>query len=144
VDAESIDDLFSQALSDVAVTQVIRPSVILDEGHARQVRLELAARDARAEGVWITTPSLWERYDRPWQDPEGPGEAKLVGSMHVIYDSPSRYKITIYRADITIHGHDQGWDVNGLCNEALGFAGLDIETCERADLRPPPPVFSID
>lgn len=144
MDAESIDDLFSQALDDVAVTEVIRPSVILDEQQARQVRSELAARDARAEGEWITTPNVWERYDRPWHESDDAGAAKLIGSMHVIYDSPSRYNITIYRAVITVHGHAQGWDVTALCNEALGYVGLSVETCARADLRPPPQVFSID
>jgi hypothetical protein len=144
VDAEAIDDLFSQALSDVAITEVIRPSAILGEDEARLVRSELATRDARAEGVWVATPSVWERYDRPWSSPDAPGSAKLVGSMHVIYDSPKRYQITIYRAVITIHGHDQGWDVTSLCNEALALAGLSIDTCQRADLRPPPPVFTID
>jgi hypothetical protein len=144
VDPASIDDLFSQALEEVAVTEVIRPSAILGEDEARVVRSELAARDARAEGWWVATPSVWERYDRPWATPEDPGPAKQVGSMHVIYDSPKRYQITIYRAVITIHGHDQGWDVTSLCNEALGFAGLSLDNCQRADLRPPPPVFTLD
>jgi hypothetical protein len=144
VDPAAIDDLFSQALSEVAVTEVIRPSAILGETEARQVRSELAARDARAEGCWMATPSVWERYDRPWSTPDDPGAAKLMGSMHVIYDSPQRYQITIYRAVITIHGHDQGWNVTSLCNEALGFADLSIDTCQRADLRPPPPVFTLD
>jgi hypothetical protein len=144
MDAEAIDDLFSQVLSDIAITEVIRPSAILDEDQARVVRGALAERDARADGLWIATPSVWDRYDRKWSTPDAPGAAKLMGSMHVIYDSPSRYRITIYRAVITIHGHDAGWDVRGLCDEALGFAGLSVDTCQRADLRPPPPIFSID
>jgi hypothetical protein len=144
VDASAIDDLFADALSDVAVTQVIRPSVILPVDLAHALRSELSARDARAEGHWIATPSLWERYDRPWASPDAPGDAKLLGSMSVIYDSPARYQITIYRAVITIHGHDQGWSVNRLCDEALGFIGECIDTCPRADLRPPPKVFNLD
>ena len=144
MDAHSIDDLFSQALADVAVTEVIRPSAILDEDQARAVRLELATRDARAEGLWRASASEWERFDRPWASPDEPGPAKSLGTMHVIYDSPRRYQITIYRAVITIHGRDQGWDVAALCNEALSFAGLSLDTCDRADLRPPPPVFTLD
>lgn len=144
MDAGAIDDLFADALADVAVTQIIRPSVILRVDQAHALRSELSARDARAEGLWIATPSLWERYDRSWSTTDDPGDAKLVGSMSVIYDSPARFQITIYRAVITIHGHDQGWSVTRLCDEALGFIGECIDSCARADLRPPPKVFNLD
>lgn len=136
-----IDLIFSQALAEIAITQVIRPAAILPEVESRTVLGELSRRDARSNGMWNSTPSVWERFDRPWSHPHSPGPAKLLGSMHIVYDSPLRYQITIYRAVITIHGHDQGWTVTGLCDEALGFAGLSLDTCPRASLTPPPPVF---
>lgn len=141
MDAMDVDRLFSDALADIAVTQIIRPSAVLPEVEAKAVLSELARRDARGGGRWTSTPSVWERYDRPWTRPTAPGDAHLVGSIHVVYDSPLRYQITIYRAVITVHGHDQGWTVDALCDEALGFAGLDLATCPRTSLGAPPPVF---
>jgi len=141
MDDVDIDFLFSEALADIAVTQVIRPAAVLPEVEAKTVLSELGRRDARANGLWNSTPSVWERFDRPWVHQHAPGEAKLIGSMHVVYDSPRRYEITIYRAVITIHGHDQGWDVGALSDEALGFAGLSLSTCPRTSLNAPPPVF---
>jgi hypothetical protein len=141
MDDVEIDLLFSEALADIAVTQIIRPAAILPETEARKVIDALSRRDARSGGLWNATPSVWERFDRPWLRPDDAGQAKLIGSMHVVYDSPRRYEITIYRAVITIHGHDQGWSVTGLCDEALGFTGLSLATCPRAALTAPPPVF---
>lgn len=136
-----MDALFSEALADVAITEIIRPAAIVPEEAARAIRDQLTDNDARAGGLWSISASLWERYDRPWTTPTNPGAAQLVGSMNIVWDSPSRYQITIYRATITIHGHDQGWNVTALCDEALGYGGLSIATCPRADLKPPPPVF---
>jgi len=34
-----------------------------------------------------------------------------------------------------------GWTVESLCDEALGFGGLTLATCPRADLKPPPKPF---
>jgi hypothetical protein len=143
MDHLQIDALFSEALADVAVTEIIRPAAIVPEEEARRIREQLGARDCRASGLWNATPSVWERYDRPWTTPHQPGQAQLIGSMHIVWDSPSRYQITIYRATITIHGHDQGWNVTGLCDEALGYGGLSIATCPRASLAKPPPVFRL-
>jgi hypothetical protein len=141
MDNLEIDRLFSEALADIAVTQIIRPSAILPETESKIVQSELIRRDARAGGLWNSTPALWERFDRPWDSTHSAGSAQLVGSIHVVYDSPHRYQITIYRATVTIHGHDQGWSVDALCDEALSFAGLSLATCPRANLAAPPPVF---
>ena len=143
MDHLEMDALFSEALADVAVTEIIRPAAIVPEVEARRIRDELAARDVRGSGFWNATPSVWERYDRPWTTAHEPGASKLVGSMHIVWDSPSRYQITIYRATITIHGHDQGWNVTALCDEALAYGGLSIATCPRAALKAPPPVFRL-
>lgn len=134
--AEAYDD-------DVAVTQVIRPAAVLPEQAARRVLAELAYRDVRSGGLWSSSPTLWQRFDLPWTGPEGNsrGDAQLVGSLQVVYGSPTRYSITIYRATITTPGTELGWTVEALCDEALGFGGYTLAACPRADLKPPPKPF---
>jgi hypothetical protein len=144
MDHLEMDALFSEALADVAVTEIIRPSAIVPENEAREIREHLAARDVRGSGTWNATPNVWERYDRPWTTPDRPGQAQLLGRMHIVWDTPSRYQITIYRATITIHGHDRGLSVTALCDEALAYGGLSVATCPRAELNAPPPVFRLN
>ena len=122
---------------------MIRPAAVLPEEAARVVLVELAHRDVRSGGCWSSSPTLWQRYDRPW-DGSGlasPGAAVLLGSLQVAYGSPTRYAITIYRATITAFGSQYGWTVEGLCDEALGFGGYTLAECPRADLKPPPKPF---
>ena len=57
------------------------------------------------------------------------------------YGTPTRYEITIYRATVTRRGTELGWSVTNLCDEALGFGGLDLATCPRATLQAPPKPF---
>jgi hypothetical protein len=94
------------------------------------------------DGVWLTSPGVWQRYDRPW--PEGsrdPGPALHLGTIRSIYDSPQRYSVTIFRASITPEGLEQGWTVDSLCDDALKHAGLTLSDCPRAALVPPPAPF---
>lgn len=126
---------------EVAVTEVIRPSAILPEAAARTVLVELAMRDARAGGTWTSSPTLWQRYDRPWDGPDAPGSAQLIGSLHVTYGTPTKYAITVYRATITTVGAGYGWTVEALCDEALAYGGHTLADCPRAELAAPPPVF---
>ena len=135
------EELAAAAYEDVAVTQVIRPSAVLPESAARAVLVELAMRDARQDGHWSSSPTLWQRYDRPWELPDEPGGAQLLGSLHVIYGAPTKYAITVYRATVTKAGAAQGFTVESLCDEALGYGGYSLVDCPRADLAPPPPVF---
>lgn len=135
------DVLLFDALDEGDVTEVIRPAAIMPESAARAVLSELAMRDARAGGVWHTTPTLWRRYDRPWTTAEDPGFALLMGSLQVAYGTPTKYEITIYRCTITRDGQAARWDLTGLTNEALGFGGLDLATCPRAQLAAPPQRF---
>ncbi len=138
---DPFEELAAAVYEDVAVTEVIRPAAVLPESAARVVLVELALRDARGEGYWTSSPTLWQRWDRPWDHGEEPGAAQLVGGLQVTYGSPTKYAITIYRATITSVGHDAGWTVESLCDEALGFGGYTLADCPRADLSPPPPVF---
>lgn len=134
--------LAAEAYDEGVVTEVIRPAAILPESAARQVLVELALRDVSAGGLWSSQPSLWRRYDRPWDGADGTeGSSELLGSVQVAYGTPTRYQITIYRATITRLGTEHGWTVEALCDEALGFGELDLASCPRADLRPPPKPF---
>ena len=120
-------------------TTVIRPSAVLAEKAARVVIAELERRDVSKGGVWNATPGLWQRYDQPWDGPlNGPGGAKLVGSIAAVYGTPGKYDITIYRVTTTDHGRASGWNVEKLCDDALQHAGLTLATCPRAGLAAPP------
>jgi hypothetical protein len=135
------EELAAAVYEDVAVTEVIRPSAVLPESAARGVLVELAMRDVRSDGVWASSPTLWQRYDRPWDAGDEPGTAQLIGSLHVAYGTPTRYAITVYRATITTVGASFGWSVEALCDEALGYGGYTLADCPRADLAPPPKPF---
>jgi hypothetical protein len=66
------------------------------------------------------------------------GSAQLVGTIATTYGAPTRYEITIYRVTVTAHGHEKGWSVESLCDDALGYAGLTLRSCSRAEMRQPP------
>ncbi len=139
---DPFEELAAQAYHDEAITEVIRPAAVLPETAARQVLVELALRDVNGGGTWWSSPTLWQRYDRPFNGPAGsPGDAALLGSLQVTYGTPTRYAITIYRATITPFGSAQGWTVEALCDEALAFGGYTLADCPRADLKPPPRPF---
>jgi hypothetical protein len=129
-------------LVEAGVSEVIRPAAILPEDATRQILRALEAEDARAGGVWDAEPGAWRRYDRPWPDDGGPGDtSQLLGTVWCVYDTPTRFLTTVYRASVTAAGVHQAWTVERLCDEAFGFGGLTLESCPRADLRPPPPTY---
>lgn len=68
-----------------------------------------------------------------WNELAGtPGDAVLMGSMHMTYGSPVRYAITVYRATITTFGQHNGWSVESLCDQALSYGGYTLADCPRA------------
>jgi hypothetical protein len=134
--------LSSMAYDEGAVTEVIRPAAILAEEAARNVLVELALRDVRNGGMWDFEPSIWRRFDRSWAGGR-PGPSQLLGTIQVAYGTPTRYEITIFRATITTVGQEQGWAVESLCDEALGFGGYTLASCPRAHLQPPPQPFRL-
>lgn len=137
--------LMTELYDDGVVDEVIRPAAVLPEEAARLVLVELSMRSIDCGGLWDAKPTLWQRYDRPRDaDDPTPMEARLIGSMQVAYGTPTRYEITIYRATVTRLGTENGWTVESLCDEALGFGGLTLATCPRASLAPPPPRFKMD
>lgn len=137
-------EAIASVYDEVATSEVIRPAAVLPEQAAKVVMMELAMRDVRTGGLWYATPTLWQRFDRPWDGPAGSqGDALLLGSMHVSYGTPTRYSITVYRATITTFGATHEWTVEQLCDEALGFGGYSLASCPRADLAPPPKPFTM-
>ena len=137
-----LERLAQEAIDEGVVTEVIRPAAILPENAARAVLMQLALLDVRVDGCWQADPSVWRRYDRPWNgDDGGPGTAQLLGSIQVAYGVPTRYEITIYRVTLSELGDSAGWTVENLCDEALSYGGLTLATCPRAQLSAPPRPF---
>jgi hypothetical protein len=141
---DKIELLISEAFGDGAVTEVLRPSAIVPEDATRNILVEMAMRDVQLGGEWSADPATWRRYDKPWDGPNRTqGTAELLGSIQVAYGTPTRYEITIFRVSVTRKGDEQGVTVQSLCDEALGFGGLTLESCPRADLKPPPKPFRL-
>ena len=138
---DPFEELAAAVYGDVAVTEVIRPAAVLPEAAARTVLAELATCDVRSDGVWWSSPVLWQRWDKPWDGDDEAGSAQLIGSLQVTYGTPTKYAITIYRATITQYGASQGWTVESLCDEALGFGGYALADTPRVDLAPSPRPF---
>ncbi len=120
-------------------SEVIRPAAVLRQVEAQQVVAALSNLDVAKGGVWIVNPGLWQRFDHAWDGPGGmAGSSRLVGTIATTYGAPTRYEITIYRVTVTVHGQDLGWNVESLCDDALGYAGLTLRSCSRAELKSPP------
>ena len=127
---------------DGVVTAVIRPAAILPENATREVLMQLALKYVRVGGLWQADPSVWRRFDLPWDgDDGGPGSACLLGTIQVAYGLTTRYEITIFRVTVSDRGNAAGWTVESLCDEALGYGGLTLDTCPRASLAAPPRPF---
>ncbi len=123
------------------ISQVIRPAAIVPEEAANAILIELSLNSATTGGLWMAEPSRWNRYDSPWQSTDSPGTSSLVGSIQVAYGTPTKYELTIYRVIITRRGHELGWSVESLTDEALGLGGLSLRECPRAELKTPPKPF---
>ena len=143
-DMDLLEILLTETEDEGLVTEVIRPAAVLPERAARVVLMELSLQDARTGGMWMTEPTIWRRYDRPFDGANGgPGNAVLLGTMQVTYGMPTRYEITIFRATITREGTVSGYTVESLCDEVLAYGGLTLTSCPRADLKPPPRPFHL-
>jgi hypothetical protein len=118
--------------------QVIRPSALLAAREAQKVLAELESRDVSRGGIWSATPGLWQRYDVPWDGMSGTrGSSQLVGTIGVVFGTPTKYDITIYRATVTEHGLATQWTVDRICDDALQYAGQTLASCPRINLPQP-------
>jgi hypothetical protein len=138
---EKSELLVSEAYDEGVVSEVIRPAAVVPEESARAMLVELALQDVLNGGVWQSEPSVWSRYDRPWNGQGRPGDAELIGSIQVAYGTPTKYEITIYRVTVTRFGTEHGWNVESLSDDALRFGNLTLDDCPRATLAPPPKPF---
>jgi|SRR3954452_15469661 hypothetical protein len=122
-----------------ALETVIRPAAVLPERAAQLILAALHHSDVRHGGVWDTTTTLWQRFDRPWDgELDSKGSATLIGSIAVVYGTPTRASITVYRASISAEAAASGWTTDSLCDSAFGYAGLTLASCPRAALQAPP------
>jgi len=97
------------ASTEFASSEVIRPAAVLSDSHARLILAGLAADDVQAGGHWWTRVGVWRRYAGPWSPgADGPGSAIQLGTVSCVYDSPSRYSVTVFRVSLTIFGLHQG------------------------------------
>lgn len=123
-----------------ALERILRPAAVLKSNVAARIVTALEHCDVSQGGVWNASASLWQRYDKSWDGfAGGRGTAELIGSIAVIYDSPVRHEITIYKVTLSEAARTAGWTVERLCDDALAFAGLTLASCPRAQLLPPPP-----
>ena len=137
---QALEELAIEAYGEGSVTEVIRPAAIIPEREAREILFALSALDVRNGGLWYAEPQRWQRFDRSWEGSDA-GAAELLGTLQVIYGSPTRFEVTVYRATVTALGAAAGWTVQTLCDEALTFGGLSLATCPRAALAAPPKPF---
>jgi hypothetical protein len=117
-------------------TEVIRPAAVLPEQAAMRILDALRMQDVGRGGMWNASSALWQRYDKPWDELSGlRGDAQLIGTICVAYDTPTRFTITVYRVTVTAAGIAAGWSVTRLCDDAFGYGGLTLANCPRAELR---------
>ncbi len=126
-----------------ASQEVIRPAAVLSESNARLILTGLAADDVQAGGHWWTRVGTWRRYAEPWaRGAHDPGDAVHIGTISCVYDSPTRFCVTVFRVSMTAQGLRLGWTTQALCDEAFKHAGLTLNDCPRASLAAPPRPFS--
>ena len=115
--------------------EIIRPAAVLESRVATQVLNHLREHDVSLGGVWNASASVWQRYDQPWNGVGGTrGSSVLLGTVAVMYDTPVRHEVTIYRVTVTPAGQELGWGVESLCDDALQVAGLTLAACPRAEV----------
>ena len=115
--------------ADVA-TAPISPGIILSVGETRSLLQGLDNNGVRRGGVWHVVPGQWRRYDRAW-GLDGQGDSQLLGTVHCIYDQPTRYMTTLYRVAVTEVGVAQGWTFDAVIADALWHGGLSLGGCSR-------------
>ena len=129
---------------DDMVREMSRPAAIIPQAAARQIFTRIAANSVYAGGLWLTEPSRWVRYDRPWTetpDSREPGRTTRLGIIRFTHGTPSKYEITIFQVAVTQAGHDAGLTVEALADEALAFGSLSLDRCTRATMTTVPKPF---
>lgn len=119
-------------LTAYATAMTIRPAALLPEEAAAAIVSALQRQDVSRGGLWNAAPGLWQRWSKSWSGPGGSrGDSQLLGSIAVMYDTPTRHQITVYRVTITEAGVARHFSVEGMCDEALSYANLTLAACPR-------------
>ena len=126
------------------VSEVIRPAAIVPEHAAREILAALQLRSVEGTGHWQATTRQWSRFDRPGIGPDGEPQGRLIGRIEAVHGQTTRYEVTLYRVTVTPEGTAEGWTVEKLCDEPLGYGGLSLATCPRAQMTPPPKPFRLN
>jgi hypothetical protein len=119
--------------------EIIRPAAVLESRVATLVLTHLREQDVSLGGVWNASAAVWQRYDQPWNGVGGTrGTSQLLGTVAVMYDTPVRHEVTIYRVTVTPAGLERGLTVTSLCDDALSVAGLTLAMLPRAEVTDTP------
>src|SRR4051812_49519511 len=104
-----LERLAQEACDEAAVTEVIRPAAIIPENAARAILMQLALLDVRVEGQWQADPSVWRRFDRPWNGADGgPGTGGGGGRIPVAFGRPTGEGNTVSRGALSGLGPARG------------------------------------
>lgn len=122
-------------------TQLCRPNAVIPAAAARLICTGIAAHSVYRDGLWLTEPNRWVRYDRPWAASREQGRTTRLGSIRITYGMPTKYEITIFQVALTQAGSEAGITVQSLADEVLAFASLTLAQCSRASLTTPPKPF---
>ena len=126
---------------DGPVAALIHPAAVIPAAAARAICAGIAAHSVYEGGLWLTEPSRWVRYDRPWAASREQGRTTRLGTVRITYGTPTKYEITIFQVAVTQAGSEAGVTVQSLADEALAFGGLTLAGCGRATLTAPPKPF---
>ena len=124
-----------------SVTQMSRPAAVIPAAAVRAICAEIAANSVYDNGLWLTEPGRWVRYDRPWDRSEEQGRTTRLGTIRVTYGMPTKYEITIIQVAVTEAGSAAGITVQSLADEALAYGALTLAQCSRASLSTLPKPF---
>jgi hypothetical protein len=131
----------TELYQDGSVSEVIRPAAIVPEEAATAILAELKLRSVDRGGLWAATTRQWSRYAETGVGSGGHAIGELIGRIEAVYGATTRYEVTIYRVTVTPFGTSAGWTVESLCDEPLGYGGLSLASCPRAQMQPPPKPF---
>ena len=129
--------LKANAVAVPALSSQVRPALVLAERQARALLDDAAANDVSKGGVFTTTPACIQVWDRPWTNPNEPGEAVHLGSVDWSYDTPVKHYVTIYRAMVTGNGNDAGETTLSILGKVLALTGIPLDGA-RVTMPAPP------
>jgi hypothetical protein len=135
------EDAMERSDPEGTVTRLFQPNAVVPAAAAREISTGIAAHSVYDNGLWLTEPSCWVRYDRPWSGSREQRRTTRLGTVRIAYGTPAKYEITICQVGVTQAGSEAGITVQSLLDEALAFGSLSLAQCSRAALSTPPKPF---